>query len=322
LGVGARHILAQRRVMAAVGRTAMTALAQRMGGSSATPAGAPEFPRPVLTEQVTPPPAALVRDYVRSVGGDPSAYRGHLPPHLFPQWTFPLAARTLDGLPYPLLRVMNGGCRLTVNAPLPVGEPLMVRAQLVSVDDNGRRVVLHQRLVTETASVPEALIADLYAIVPTAPPKPAPAANGHQSNGHNGQNGHNGHNKKETALVPVDARELAYWGLRSDAGWSFAMLTGDINPVHWLRPYAQAFGFRAAILHGFATLARTMEGLNRGLSAGAVNRLRCIDVRFSRPLPLPARVGLYVGAGNTVFVGDAAGGFAYLNGRFEERTAS
>jgi acyl dehydratase len=305
--------------MAAVGRTAMTALAQRMGGSWTTPSVAPEFPRPVLTEWVAPPTAALVRDYVRTVGGDPSAYRGHLPPHLFPQWTFPLAARTLEGLPYPLLRVMNGGCRLTMNAPLPLGEALLVRAQLVGVDDNGRRVVLHQRLVTETASVPEALIADIFAVVPTAPPKPAPVANGHHPNGHNG---HNVHSKKETALVPAGSRELAYWRLRSDAGWSFAMLTGDVNPVHWLRPYAQAFGFRSSILHGFATLARSIEGLHRGLFAGAVNRLRSIDVRFSRPLPLPARVGLYVGAGSTVFVGDAPGGFAYLNGRFEERTAS
>ena len=149
--------------------------------------------------------------------------------------------------------------------------------------------------------------------------------NGHHANGNgNGHapNGHATNGKKEAPLVPSDVRELAYWRLAPAAGRSFALLTGDINPVHWLRPYAQASGFRSTILHGFATLARTMEGLHRGLFAGAVHRLLSIDVRFSRPLSLPARVGLYVGTDHTVFVGDAPGGFAYLTGRFVERTTT
>jgi hypothetical protein len=62
-----------------------------------------------------------------------------------------------------------------------------------------------------------------------------------------------------------------------------------------------------------------MEGLHRGLFAGAVDRLDSIDVRFTRPLALPARVGLYLGASNTIFVGDAPGGFAYMTGSFRER---
>jgi acyl dehydratase len=83
--------------------------------------------------------------------------------------------------------------------------------------------------------------------------------------------------------------------------------------VHWLSPYARALGFRGTILHGFATMARAMEGLNRALFAGAVDRIRSFDVRLTRPLVLPARVGLYLD-GQNVHVGDAPGGPEYLRG--------
>lgn len=299
-------------MLAAVGRTAITALRQHLGGTDA--GAAPAGPGPELSAEVPAPSAGLVRDYVRSVGGDPSTYRERLPPHLFPQWTFPLLARTLDGLPYPLLRVVIGGCRLTLNAPLPAGQALAVGARLMSVETKARHVVLHQRVTTGPAARPDALAADIHAIVPTT-------TGDHGSKPKNGVNGTNGA-RKEIAIVPPDARELAFWRLPADAGLSFALLTGDINPVHWLAPYAKAFGFRSPILHGFATLARTVEGLQRGLWAGAADRLGEIDVRFVRPLLLPARVGLYVGAGGAVFVGDAPGGFAYLSGTFKERTTA
>lgn len=284
-----RHVRHQLPVIAAIGRTAITAALQT---KSSGPAG---LPGPELTAKLPPRPPDLVRDFVRHVGGDPSAYRTTLPAHLFPQWTFPLAARTLEGSPYPIARVLNAGCRLELRRPIPTNEALNVRAQLAGVDDNGRRALLRQRLVTGTLSAPDALVADLFALVPLK--------SGEKSE------------KREPPRVPVDARELAFWRLPADAGLSFAALTGDFNPVHWLRPWAKAFGFRSTILHGFATLSRTIETLNRSVFAGRVDRLATIDVKFTRPLPLPAKVGLYL-EGHTVFVGDAPGGAAYLTGSF------
>jgi acyl dehydratase len=86
--------------------------------------------------------------------------------------------------------------------------------------------------------------------------------------------------------------------------------------VHWIRPYARAFGFRSTILHGFSTMARAIEGLGRALYAGDTRRVRVFDCRFTRPLVLPARVGLYL-RGSEVFVGDAPDGPAYLAGSFQ-----
>lgn len=287
----ARHVIHQGKVVRSLGGTALAALLQKVRPNGAAP---PALPAPELVQTIPPLPADLIRDYLRHVGGDPGAYRGQVPAHLFPQWGFPLAARTLRGLPYPLLRVLNGGCRLEIRQPLLAGEPLRAAARLESIDDDGRRAVLCQRVTTGTAADPEMLVAWLYAIVPLK----------------------SGGGSREPARVPSTARELAYWRLPADAGLAFAMLTGDFNPVHWVQRYARASGFRSVILHGFATMARAIEGLNRGLWAGATDRLRTFDCRFTRPLLLPARVGLYVDGGS-VWVGDAPGGPAYLTGTFE-----
>jgi acyl dehydratase len=304
-----KHVLSQGRVVASIGGTALTALLQR-AGLGAKPGAPLVTPSAEIVQTIPPLPADLVRDYVRNVGGDPNAYKKHLPAHLFPQWGFPLAAKTLKGIPYPLMKVLNGGCRIEINAPLPLGEKLTARARLEDIDDDGRRAVLHQKVITGTAKHPDALVAHMYAIVPVEQPK----AKGEAKSASTGP----ARPKKESPRVPTEAREIAFWKLAPDAGLAFAMLTGDFNPVHWVKPYARAFGFKSTILHGFATMARAYEGLSRYLYAGSVDRIKTFDVKFTRPLVLPARVGLYVD-GHNCFVGDAPGGPAYLVGTFEEK---
>jgi len=298
-----KHIIHQRAVIASLGGTVLSAALSSLRKSGSKATTPPATPGPEIRQTIAARPTSLVRDYIKHVGGDPSAYKGVLPPHLLPQWGFPLAAKTLRDIPYPMQRVLNGGCRLEVNGPLPADEALNVSARLESIDDNGRRAVLHQRVVTGTKSAPEAVVGHLYAIVPLgggsvvesgAKPDKQP---------------------KQRPRVPSDATELAYWRLAGDAGLAFAMLTGDFNPVHWVRPYARAFGFKNTILHGFATMARAMEGLNRALLAGDTKQITTLDVKFTKPLVLPARVGLYV-LDDQVFVGDAPGGPAYLVGTF------
>jgi len=298
MSVSSRHFLHQGPVIAAVARTAASALFQTLRPQAA---GDMPVPGPEYTAVSAPLPADLIRDYVNNVGGDPAAYGTTVPAHLFPQWTFPLAARTLTGLPYPLARVVNGGCRLRCNAPLPAGTPLYAQAHLESIDDNGRRAVLQQHITSGPSTRPDAIVADLYAIVPLG---------GGAKKVDEPQRAND-----EKPTVPVDAREIASWQLAAHAGFDFAKLTGDINPIHWIPAYARMSGFRSVILHGFATMARAFEGLVHGICAGRVERLRELDVRFTRPLVLPARVGLYV-RGTEVFVGDAPGGAAYLVGTY------
>lgn len=293
--VSLRHVVTQAEVIAALGRVALAAARGKKGR-------APTLPGPWTERELEPRPPALVEAYLRHLGADPGWYRGTVPAHLFPQWGFPLAAEGLVGLPYPLTRVVNAGCRLTVNAPLPSGKPLWVRARLAAIDDDGRRALLTTEIVTGTREVPDALVAELRALVPLSAGREAKA-------------------RGTRPVVPADAREIAFLPLRADAGLDFALLTGDFNPIHWVPAYARAAGFRACILHGFSTMARAAVALDRAVFAGRP-RLRELDVRFTRPLVLPATVGVYVRDDGGLWVGDAPGGGAYLEGKFtsaEER---
>jgi acyl dehydratase len=296
-----RYTLAHGPVIAALGRVAMSGLRKDK------PAHAPVVPSPWIEARLPPRPADIVRDYIRHVGGDPGWYRNRVPAHFFPEWGFPLGQRALEGLGYPLVRGMNAGCRIENRAPLPAGEPLEARARIESIDDDGRRAIITQKVITGTSRVPEAIVAEMRVFIPL---------------GNKGDKSENGKKPKARPTVPTDAHEISFQRIPENAGLDFAKLTGDFNPIHWLAPYARASGFRTVILHGFATFARAIEALNRSRFAGDPTRLKVIDARFSRPLVLPARVGVYVTNDGGIWVGDAPGGGAYLEGRFEMETRS
>lgn len=279
-----RHIVHQHRVIGSLSAVVLRSVLQRLErGEKLLEA----LPGPELEAEIAPLPQSLVRDYVRHVNGEPGAYARTVPPHLFPHWSMPLAAQTLRKLPYPLLRVLNGGCRLELNAPLAADQPLLVRARLEGVEDDGRRAVLHQRIITEQHSAPNALVAHIYAVVPTARSRPSPAGP---------------RQSKQVELIPNHAREIDSLVLGRNAGLEFALLTGDFNPVHWLAPYARALGHRGRILHGFASMAHLFESLKRSLSGNSAETLSVFDARFLRPLVLPATLGVFAD-GDRVFLG-------------------
>ncbi len=298
--VSNRHILEQGPALSALGRVALTTLEQQVLGKKPSKQ-APQLPGKKIEVTLPPRSAELIRDYVENVGGDPAAYRGTLPPSFFPQWGFASASRAMEGVPYQMSKVLNAGSNFTVNAPIPANESLNVSAQLVSIDDDGRRAILTTRVITSTKSVKEALVADMITLIPLKRDK------SEKSNG--------GGAKKEQPSVPVDAEEIAHFEIGPRAGLDFAKLTGDFNPIHWIPPAARASGFKNVILHGFGTMARTIEGLNKGVLGGDPSKLKKWSCRFTKPLVLPAKATLFV-RGNEVYVGVGAGGPAYLVGEY------
>lgn len=288
MSVPRRHVLKQGPVVRAL-------LGAALAGLRRPPREPLDLPGPVATRVVPARAADLVRDYIVHCGGDPAWYRDTVPAHLFPQWGFPLLATRLREAPYPLARTLNGGCRLELHHPLPAGAPLHLAARLQSIDDNGRRAVLENHLETGTAEAPAAVSATVYGVVPLA----------------------KGDGKKERPRVPEGAQEIRSLELTPRHGRDFAVLTGDVNPIHWLRPYARMAGFDSTILHGFATLAYAIEALNAERFDGDPTRLGTIDVKFTRPVVLPARVGVHV-LDRQLFVGTAPGELAMLTGTFEE----
>ncbi len=309
MSVSMLRLVDQLPVIRALGGAALSSISNKGGGP------VPAVPGEWIRQTIPPRSAALVRDYVRHVGGDPAWYRGRVPAHLFPQWGFPLAARAIAGTGYPMARAVNAGCRIEQRAPLPAGEPLEVAARLESIDDDGRRAIIATTIVTGTKSAPEAIVAELRAHVALG------RAGDKNGSTPDRQKEKSQKAPKRRATVPVEAREIAFMRIGKTAGWDFAKLTGDINPLHWVPPYARASGFRSVILHGFSTLARAIEAVDRDLLCGDVDALAVVEARFTRPLLLPASVGVYVTRDQGLYVGDAPGGGAYLEGRFETRAA-
>jgi len=221
---------------------------------------------------------------------------------MFPQWTFPVASRLFAETPYPLLRILNAGTSMAPSAPLPAGEPLLVRARMESIDDDGARAILKVTVVTGTRSAPDALTSTISAYVPLA--KRGSGAT---------------REKKALPLVPLTARELSFGRYGANAGRDFAFLTGDVNPIHWVPAYARASGFKGCILHGFGMFAHAVEAVVRGRLAGSAGRLARVEAKFVRPLLLPARAGVYLTETGDLYLGDAPGGGVYLDGSLSLR---
>ncbi len=84
---------------------------------------------------------------------------------------------------------------------------------------------------------------------------------------------------------PEDFAASAEWRLGGDLGRRYAAVSGDRNPIHMHSLAAKLLGFPGAIAHGMWTKARCLAALESRLPDAFA-----VDVRFRRPIVLPARV--------------------------------
>lgn len=219
-----------------------------------------------VQRRVHAPSAALV-DAFRVWSGSPTP-EGTVPPALFCQWAMAPALRAALPTGLPVHKVLNQGTRLTLHAPIAVGAALDVSATLSHVErgDGKTRLSLTAEtcadgVLCQTAVFHAVVIHGRSTGARTAPPAwTAP---------------------EEVATLSFGARD----------GQEFALLTGDINPIHWLPPAAKLSGFSGVVLHGFGTFAKTFAALQRaGLD------VQDIDVRFLKPVPLPAHAAVDIQA--------------------------
>jgi acyl dehydratase len=86
-------------------------------------------------------------------------------------------------------------------------------------------------------------------------------------------------------IVGDDVPASAEWRLPGGLGRRYAAVSGDRNPIHMHALAAKPLGFPAAIAHGMWTKARALAALESRLPDAFA-----ADVRFRRPILLPARV--------------------------------
>ena len=207
-------------------------------------------------------------------------------PISFPNGVFRFGGEHRD-LALPHAKVLNQGCEIRQKGVLPTGQPLRVSCHLVGVREEEARVRIHQRLTTGTEAMPDLLVCDLFGVVVTG-------------------KGSGSSRKKAPEEQPW--QPVGGWTASAMEGLSFAMLTGDFNPIHWVAPYARRFGFKNTILHGFASLSRSYESLLQH-APEPLDFIPRISVRFIRPLVLPNQLEVQVqlGTPNRVRLVDQAG---------------
>jgi acyl dehydratase len=113
--------------------------------------------------------------------------------------------------------------------------------------------------------------------------------------------------------LPADVPAAAEWRLGGDLGRRYAGVSGDRNPIHMHSLTAKPLGFPGAIAHGMWTKARALAQLE-----GRLPESFEVDVRFRKPILLPARVEFAerdAGAEILFGVRDASKGTPHLDGR-------
>lgn len=77
-----------------------------------------------------------------------------------------------------------------------------------------------------------------------------------------------------------DAPEIARWFLPGNIGYGFAGISGDGNPIHYLRPYAKLMGFKRDFAQPLLVLAGSLERLLQDNSEKSF----CLDIAFKGPV--------------------------------------
>jgi acyl dehydratase len=85
--------------------------------------------------------------------------------------------------------------------------------------------------------------------------------------------------------LPPSVPASSEWKLGGDLGRRYAAVSGDRNPIHMHSLTAKPLGFSSAIAHGMWTKARCLAALDSRLPDAFA-----VDVRFRKPILLPARV--------------------------------
>jgi acyl dehydratase len=82
----------------------------------------------------------------------------------------------------------------------------------------------------------------------------------------------------------------ATWKFGADTGRKYALLNGDINPIHMYPISAKLFGYKSCIAHGMFSVTRLLAVMEDkiGHEGGT------ISARFTRPTLLPNQVEVFV----------------------------
>jgi acyl dehydratase len=220
----------------------------------------------VLREAVADPDR--VADYCRVCG---FTLRDTLPPTYPHMLAFPLqmSLMTEEDFPFGGIGLVHIANRIVQHRPIGLGEPLDLRVNTTPLAPHPKG---RQFAFVSEARVGSELVWE--------------SASTTLSRGSAGGDGPS--SAAEEKFEATDFAALpaaAEWKLDGGLGRRYGAVSGDRNPIHLSEWTAKPLGFPKAIAHGMWTKARALAALEGDLPDALE-----VEVRFKRPIFLPARV--------------------------------
>ncbi|HJP78123.1 MAG TPA: MaoC/PaaZ C-terminal domain-containing protein [Pseudonocardiaceae bacterium] len=187
-------------------------------------------------------------------------------PHIL---SFPLQAKLMTdpAFPFPMIGLVHLANRITQARPLRADESFVLRVHAEGLRPHERGTQFD--MVSEALADGEVVWTDVSTYL--------------RRGGSSGPS----ERSSSAAPEPLDGEPAARWRLGSDTGRRYAEVSGDHNPIHLYPLTARLFGFKRAIAHGMWSKARCLA-----FFAERLPEAYTVDVRFKRPILLPASVAL------------------------------
>ena len=187
-------------------------------------------------------------------------------PHVL---SFPLQAKlmTEPGFPFPMIGLVHLANRITQTRRLRADEPLVLRVHAEGLRPHERGSQFD--MISEALADGEVVWTDVSTYL--------------RRGGSAGPS-----ERGSAAAEPLGGEPAARWRLGGDTGRRYAEVSGDHNPIHLYPLTARLFGFKRAIAHGMWSKARCLAFFAERLPDAYT-----VDVRFKRPILLPANVALF-----------------------------
>lgn len=188
-------------------------------------------------------------------------------PHVL---SFPLQAKLMTdpAFPFPMIGLVHLANRITQARPLRAGESFVLRVHAEGLRPHERGTQFD--MVSEALADGEVVWTDVSTYL------------------RRGGSGGPSERSSSAGLEPLSGEPAARWRLGGDTGRRYAEVSGDHNPIHLYPLTARLFGFRRAIAHGMWSKARCLAFFAERLPDAFT-----VDVRFKRPILLPATVALF-----------------------------
>ncbi len=252
------------------------------------------------------------------------ALREHLPttyPHVL---AFPLHMAVMaDGrFPFGAVGLVHVANRIVQRRPIELGERLSMRVFPTAIEPHPRGRAF--TLVSEASVDGEVIWEGFSTMLRRGGGKPAETPGAERApTGEGAARGQTAGPGERSAVDRQDGETAAglqpsaSWSLPGDLGRRYAAVSGDRNPIHMHPLSAKLLGFPKAIAHGMWSKARCVAALESRLPDAFE-----VDVRFRKPILLPAEVKFASSLASGAAKGGAPGDAATTSGAAGSAAAS